>query len=495
MDICKRNEEHIAAKYIIPDLKDAKADIAITTCDTLHRRLMDANGETAIWKHIFQPRIIVVDEVHLYEGIHGSHVANLMRRVQRRIKKHKKREDNQTPIMVAASATVGKPLELASKIFGISIDKILNITPDPDEEKPAGLEYLIFIKTPRTRIVSLDDNKKEENESDFRIVTEQATMIQSAFCLFHTMRKRKNKDRLLGFVDSLDVVKRLSQNIASAEGIKEDEINNEKIENPLYAFRCPSGRPENSIPDKIREQNPFCPKFRKRNCVIPPHHILEPCPIYEAGECWWLLGTPREKSFAPMNIQVHKSQLRAFPITGKKVRNDQMDDWNTLIATSSLEVGFDHPNLISTFQYGATSTVAGFRQRLGRGGRGIDDIPIMLVVFGNRTGDIFYFHHHHHLSDPKEEDLVVYFDVDNPFIKKKHQISALLDFIASQGDTGKFYRDSEMKKLADILNVNKQEVIGWLMTVFNIEDSYKAEALFDEGISIFNRLGVEVRVN
>ena len=61
------------------------------------------------WFQLFeQLRVIVVDELHTYRGVFGSHVANVLRRLLRLCAHY-----GSNPVIVCCSATIGNPAELA----------------------------------------------------------------------------------------------------------------------------------------------------------------------------------------------------------------------------------------------------------------------------------------------------------------------------------------------------------------------------------------------
>ena len=56
---------------------------------------------------------IVVDEAHVYRGVFGSHVANVLRRLRRLALAY-----GTEPRFVLASATIANPVELAERLTG-----------------------------------------------------------------------------------------------------------------------------------------------------------------------------------------------------------------------------------------------------------------------------------------------------------------------------------------------------------------------------------------
>ena len=70
------------------------------------------------WARTFQNlKFIVVDELHTYKGVFGSHVANVIRRLMRVARFH-----GSTPVLIGATATIGNPREHAARMFSLPLD-------------------------------------------------------------------------------------------------------------------------------------------------------------------------------------------------------------------------------------------------------------------------------------------------------------------------------------------------------------------------------------
>ena len=84
--------------------------IVLTNPDMLHTGILPHHTR---WTRLFENlRYIVIDELHTYRGVFGSHLANVLRRL-RRIAKFYGRQ----PQFICCSATIANPGELASRLI------------------------------------------------------------------------------------------------------------------------------------------------------------------------------------------------------------------------------------------------------------------------------------------------------------------------------------------------------------------------------------------
>ncbi|GAB0024110.1 DEAD/DEAH box helicase [Helicobacter pylori] len=96
------------------------ADVILTNPDLVHHSLLPGHEH---WAHVLRRlRYVVIDECHVYRGVFGSHVALLLRRLRRVARRY-----GADPVFVLASATVGDPGGLASRLVG---DDVLAVTED-----------------------------------------------------------------------------------------------------------------------------------------------------------------------------------------------------------------------------------------------------------------------------------------------------------------------------------------------------------------------------
>ena len=88
------------------------ANLVLTNPDMLHVGMLPRHD---LWADVLHNlRYVVVDEAHVYRGVFGSHVANVLRRLRRMARVY-----GADPQFVLASATIANPGELAHRLLGI----------------------------------------------------------------------------------------------------------------------------------------------------------------------------------------------------------------------------------------------------------------------------------------------------------------------------------------------------------------------------------------
>src|SRR5688572_23343237 len=88
-----------------------RSNIVITNPDMLHLGILPHHAR---WADFFANlAVVVVDEAHVYRGVFGSHVANVLRRLRRVAAAY-----GTAPRILLASATIANPVELAERLTG-----------------------------------------------------------------------------------------------------------------------------------------------------------------------------------------------------------------------------------------------------------------------------------------------------------------------------------------------------------------------------------------
>jgi DEAD/DEAH box helicase domain-containing protein len=109
--------------------------VVITNPDMLHTGILPHHTR---WTRLFENlRYIVIDELHTYRGVFGSHLANVLRRLRRIARFY-----GQTPQFICSSATIANPGELASRLIEEDVEVI------DANGAPAAQKQLIFYNPP-----------------------------------------------------------------------------------------------------------------------------------------------------------------------------------------------------------------------------------------------------------------------------------------------------------------------------------------------------------
>jgi DEAD/DEAH box helicase domain-containing protein len=109
--------------------------IVVTNPDMLHAAILPHHTK---WFQLFeQLQIIVIDELHTYRGLFGSHVANVLRRLLRICAHY-----GSHPVIVCCSATIGNPGELAELLTGRAARVV------DRNGAPSGERHILMVQPP-----------------------------------------------------------------------------------------------------------------------------------------------------------------------------------------------------------------------------------------------------------------------------------------------------------------------------------------------------------
>ncbi|WP_424003017.1 DEAD/DEAH box helicase [Haloarcula salina] len=101
-------------------IRERQPTVLLTTPDMLHYGILP--HAYRLWDWFFQRlETVVIDEVHGYRGVFGSHVSLVMRRLQRVAERFDAGSDSGTPggpEWICCSATIGNPVEHAAAVTG-----------------------------------------------------------------------------------------------------------------------------------------------------------------------------------------------------------------------------------------------------------------------------------------------------------------------------------------------------------------------------------------
>ncbi|HVN06547.1 MAG TPA: DEAD/DEAH box helicase [Bryobacteraceae bacterium] len=112
-----------------------RANIVLTNPDMLHAGILPHHTR---WAKLFENlRYIVIDELHYYRGVYGSHLANLLRRLRRICEFY-----GSKPVFICCSATIANPREFAEALTGLPFRLV------DSNGAPRGEKFFVFYNPP-----------------------------------------------------------------------------------------------------------------------------------------------------------------------------------------------------------------------------------------------------------------------------------------------------------------------------------------------------------
>lgn len=343
-------------------------DILFTTTEMLNRKLC------SIWdQHIFglmggkPPQFVLLDEVHVYNGASGAHVSYVLRRWRNLVRLHSPRC---AVHFVGLSATLTNPKFFFASISGVPEMATAYITPEDDDLISEGMEYNLVLRGDPISATAL-----------------LSTSVQVAMLMGRVLDPLKNDlsrkawgSKIFGFTDKIDVINRWFHIQTDAE-----------INLLLAQFRDP---------DKITDQSLMLKQAK-------------------AGQVWHLAKNIDPKGLRnPLRIGITSSQFRGVDPSAKLV-----------IATSTLEVGFNDPDVGGVIQHKAPRDMASFLQRKGRGGRTRGMRPWTLVITSAYGRDRWVYDNPEQIFDPVLPELNL--PVRNSYIQHIQAAFALMDWLGN----------------------------------------------------------------
>jgi DEAD/DEAH box helicase domain-containing protein len=112
-----------------------KAHVVLSNPDMVHSGILPHHPR---WAKLFENlKYVVIDELHAYRGVFGSHLANIIRRLQRICRHY-----GSDPIYICSSATIANPRELAEGLTGRPFELV------EKSGAPRGEKFFLFVNPP-----------------------------------------------------------------------------------------------------------------------------------------------------------------------------------------------------------------------------------------------------------------------------------------------------------------------------------------------------------
>ena len=350
-------------------------DVLFVSLEMLNREMCNPQWDRAFGMRRPReqaPRLLLLDEVHAHEGLTGAQVAWVLRRWRywARLK---------SLHVVGLSATLRDASQHLARVASLAPGSVEEFRPrhglgSDGEMEAEGGEYSLAVKGDPAAGASLLSTSIQAGMLLARLLTPrtQGDDVDSTLRPEEFYRKK-----VFGFSDNLDSVNRWFNDLSDAESKR------------LASVRQP---PPQEVPDLIR---------RRR---------------FAEGQVWELSKLIGHNLGSPLTVTRCSSQ-------------DPGADANSdlIIATSSLEVGFDDADVGAMLHHKRPASMSSFIQRKGRAGRTRGARPWTVVVLSDYGADRWAFHSAEQLFHPEVDSLVL--PTLNPYVLRVQVSHFLIDWI------------------------------------------------------------------
>lgn len=351
-------------------------DVLFSTTEMLNRRMSDKQ-----YGHLFgigpsvrrRPQLMLLDEVHTYVGTSGAQVALLLRRWQRAL--------GSVVQFTGLSATLRGATNFFEQLVGLRPGAVEEVSPRESEldVSPESVEYVMALRGDPVAATSL-----------------LSTSIQTAMLLGRILDPRQANTshgvygkRVFAFTDDLDVTNRFYNDLQDAEGV--DSWNRpQPNKSPLASLRSPSAGTDNAL-------------------------------RFIAGQSWQMCEDIGHPIGLAQSLQISRTSSQDVGVA-------QSSD--IVVATASLEVGYNDPEVGAVMQHKAPRDWAAFVQRKGRAGRRRTMRPWTIVALSDYGRDRVAYQAYDQFFSP--ELPVRSLPVSNRYVLRMQAAFALMDWIARE---------------------------------------------------------------
>ena len=352
-------------------------DILFTTAESMNQRLSDTYNRQVFGIHsdpTRRARYLLLDEIHTYGGTSGAQAAMVLRRWRHA------RGGGEPVRYVGLSATLEEAPRFFATLTGLYPASVSEVAPRTEELEFKGKEYQLVLRgdpSSRTQLLS--------------------TTIQACFLLLRLLDPLKTPSqpshgrfgsRVFAFTDDLDATNRLFDFLRDAEGWDIfGRPDGERL--PLAALRS-SNQPERPLRSGL-------------------------------GQDWAELEKLGRSLDQRLTIGRTSSQDRGVAAEA-----------DVVVATASLEVGFNDPLVGAVVQHKAPYQLANFVQRKGRAGRSPEMRPWTVTILSDFGRDRLMYQSYDRLFDPVLRPFTL--PVRNRYILRMQAGFALLDWLAASNE-------------------------------------------------------------
>ncbi|WP_149361075.1 protein DpdJ [Lolliginicoccus suaedae] len=311
-------------------LRACPPDLLFTSAEMLNRALLNPALAPVVGIEVLRgPELVLLDEVHTYGGTSGAMTAMVLRRWRNRVRSR--------PVFVGLSATLTDAGPFFADLVGIDRNRVVDIHPTEQELVPEGAEYHIAVRSDPTSGAGT-----------------LSTTIQTAILVSRVMDPLGTwpsaglyGNKVFCFTDNLDVTNRLYFDLLDAEG------------------------------QRARARGADMPiKLSLAHLRSPEHgeNLLR----RQLGQVWDLSAELGHDLSRNGRLGIGRTSSQDSGVNPSK---------SVIVASSSLEVGFDDPSVGAVIQHKNPRDAASFIQRRGRAGRLRGMRPLTVVVLSDYGSD------------------------------------------------------------------------------------------------------------
>jgi hypothetical protein len=348
-------------------------DVLFTTTEMLNRLMSNVSFAKVLGlRGPRRSRLVLLDEVHTYGGTSGAQVAHLLRRWHYGV--------GWRVQFVGLSATLRGAAGFFSRLTGLRDDTVREIAPSPETMQQRGMEYMLALRS------------NPMSSTTLLSTTIQALMLASRVLdAPATGNDGVAGDRVFAFTDKLDLANRLFHFYSDAEG--------------WGPYDQPSG-------------NPSLATLRAPAASNGGRELAR-----QAGQVWDL----------PISIghNVATGQKRVGITTSQRAG---VQDRDVIVATASLEVGYNDEHVGLVLQHKAPRDPAAFIQRRGRAGRRQEQRPWSVVVLSDYGRDRIAYQAYEQLFHPALPARSL--PIANGAVRRIQAAYSTLDWLAGQRSIG-----------------------------------------------------------
>ena len=345
-------------------------DILFTTMEMTHKRIADPAYHKLLGigkRALGKISLVLLDEVHTYSGMAGAQSSMVIKRW--------KHATGASPFFVGLSATLRDAGQFFAQLAGLQDHQVVAIGAREDEMIDEGAEYQLVLRGDATSQSSL-----------------LSTSIQSAMLmprLLDPVGISRSEGlfgmRTFAFTDDLDVNTRFYDDLCDAEGIRGQGGRTAT----LAGLRGPTDNESQPILKEV------------------------------AGQRWRLPERIGHTLSHPLNLG--RTSSRDPGVASRT---------NLIVATASLEVGYNDGQVGAVMQHKAPMDMASFLQRKGRAGRPRGMRPWTVTVLSAFGRDRTAFHNYDQLFDPTLDRR--HLPTSNLYLIRMQAVAAFFDWLGLQ---------------------------------------------------------------